>query len=166
MISLEAIPLQEGGLQGGRLHLAHRRQLRLVADKHQPAIAATIDEAHQVVEQPTAAKGRLACVHVGNHRRLVDDEKGVAMKVVVEVEPRHLTGERFLTVNLPMDGERRMAAVEGEHLGRPPRGSEKHHLLLQGQHGPDDGSCHSGLARTGRTAHHHHGVALRVGGEA
>ena len=159
---LQAVSGQDVGQEGRRLLLAHRRELCRIANEEHAAVLSGIDIPDQVVEQTPAAKTDLALTLVGYHRSLVDDEEGVAVEVVAQQETRHAAREGLLAVDAPVDGERGVAAVEGEHLGRPSRGGEQHHLLSEGRHRTDEGPCQRCLARAGRPFHHHHGVDAAI----
>ena len=86
---------------------------------------------------------------VGNHRSLVDDEQSVTIKVVVEIERACRTGERPLTVDLPVDSERLMAAVQRKDLSRTSCRGKEHHLLFHSCESLDDGAGKDCLARSG-----------------
>ena len=97
--------------------MPHGRQLSGIAYEQQAAVSATIDILHQVIQQATAAKHALKSTLVGNHRTLVDHEKGVGMQIVIELEMPSSTHKGTLTIDLAVDGIGRGAGEIAEHLG-------------------------------------------------
>ena len=82
------------------------------------------------------------------------------MKIVVEMEDAATRCHGALAVYLAMDGEGCHTAVVRQHLGGSPGGSQEHHLLPEAGERAHQGSGEGGLARTRRTAHHHHGMVV------
>ena len=151
--------------QGWRSSLTHGRQLSGIAYEQQAAVSATIDILHQVIQQATAAKHALKSTLVGNHRTLVDHEKGVGMQIVIELEMPSSTHKGTLTIDLAVDGKRRQTAVYRQHLGRTTGGCQQHHLLPQSCQGLDNSGRHRSLARTCRPTQHHYRPLSAVGEE-
>ena len=101
--------------------MTHRGQLRAVADDDQPAVAALADVGDQVFEQLPGAEYRTVGRIIGQHRRLVDDKYGPLLFIIVERKGSVLGSQRFLPVNLLMDGVGFRSGVTTHHLGSPPR---------------------------------------------
>jgi|GEM_PF-4451003 len=156
----ESIALEHLGSERRRLFLAHRRELGGVADEHKPAVAPAIDIGDKVVEQTARAKDALTQSLVGYHRSLVDHEEGIGMEIVVEIEDAATRCHGALAVYLAVDGEGSHATVVRQHLGGSPGGCQEHHLLPEAGERAHQGSGEGGLARTRRTAHHHHGMVV------
>ena len=157
LIDVEPVALQRSCAECRSLSLlAYGRQLRPVADEQHAAVLPLIDIAYEVVEQASRSEvvvdGR-----IGDHRCLVDDEQGVAVQIVIEIECREVAS-RPLSVDVTMDGVCRVAGIEREHLRSPSRGSQQYQFLLQRQQGAHDGSGQCGLAGASRSAQDHHGL--------
>ena len=87
LIDSQSVAFDYRAHKGRTLTLAHRRQLGLVADEQQTAVAPLINEAYEVVKEATRATEHTAVAHRGrNHRGLVDYEERVLHGVVVQGE--------------------------------------------------------------------------------
>ena len=87
LIDSQSVAFDYRAHKGRTLTLAHRRQLSLVADEQQTAVAPLVNEAYEVVKEATHATEHTAVAHRGrNHRGLVDYEEGVLHGVVVQGE--------------------------------------------------------------------------------
>ena len=151
--------------QCGRFRFAHRRQLSLVSDEQQTAVAPGIDVLHEVVEQASAAESGVGSTQIGHHRGLVYHKERVGKKIVVEVETAARSVEGALSVDFAVDGEGRMPiAVHRKHLGGPARRGHQHHLLPQLRERLHDGTGDRGLPRTGTSGENHERMRV-AGGE-
>ena len=159
LVHRQSVAPHEVGAQGRRFFLAHRWQLRLVADKHQPAVAARIYKLHKVVQQASRAKHRPLQALIGYHRRLVHHKEGVGVHVG---RKRESSLHRLLPVDAAVYGGSRRVRVDGEHLGGTARRSQQHHPLLEPPHRAHNGTRQRRLARTSRTAHYHHSPIVAV----
>ena len=147
LIDVEPVALQRSCAECRSLSLlAYGRQLRPVADEQHAAVLPLASRSEVVVD------GR-----IGDHRCLVDDEQGVAVQIVIQIECREVA-RRPLSVDVTMDGVCRVAGIEREHLCSPSRGSQQYQFLLQRQQGAHDGSGQCGLAGASRAAQDHHGL--------
>ena len=162
---LQAIGGQPSAGECGRVILADGRQLCPVADEQEAAVSSAVDEAHQVVEQPSAAESAGCGARIGYHRGLVDHEERVVVEVVVEGELAQIGRHGLLPVYLAVYGEGLMAAVHGKHFGGPSGGRHQHHFLPEGGYGTHDGRCQHGLARARRAPQYHHRAVVAVGHE-
>ena len=142
------------------LVLSHRRQLCPVADKHHAAVASRLHISHEVVEKASASKSSIAISLIGYHGSLVDNEKSVGMKIVVERESIHTDSPRPLSVDAAMDSVGGLPGIQREHLCRPSGGSHQYNLLFHLHHRLHYCRCKGGLASSSRTVEYEHRMVV------
>ena len=166
LINRQSISLQHGSIEGRRFLFANRRQLRLIADKHQAVVSALIHKMYQVIQQASAAEVHATQSHIGNHRSLIHHKERIGKEIVVEIELTIYPGKRLFAIDASMDGISRRSTVQRKHLSRPARWSQEHHLLPDGLQGADDGTRKRSFTRTRTTPENHHHLRVPIGKEA
>ena len=160
LVDIQSVSPHPFCIECWRLVHAYGWKLCAVADEHQPAGASTIDVGNKVIEQVAAPElgvvGHLPLLlgeglgvvgGIGNHGRLVDQEEGVGMQIVVEVEVAH---QRPLAIDFAMDGEGWVPAVLFKNLSRASRRCKEHHFLPQFDQRLNDGRSQRGFSCAGR----------------
>ena len=142
----QSVAAHEVGAQGWRFFFAHGRKLRLVADKHQSAVASGVYKLYEIVEQTARTEHRSLQSFVCNHRRLVDHKERVGVHVGCK---REVAFERLLSVDAAVYGRCWRVGVDGEHFGSSSGRCKQHYTLLKLQHSAHYSTRQRCLTRSG-----------------
>ena len=133
----------------------HGRQLRVIPHENQFAVHAGADERYQIGQQIPRPERRPLRRRDADERHLVYDVERVAGLVRRERERAHTVGpERFLPVNVLVDGRGRMPRIERQHFGRAAGGRQQdrsQRQVFKACHHRRHGRC---LARSGIAVHY------------